>query len=786
MRLFSFFVLCSSLLIFSPESAAQSPLDAMDLSTVRSADISDAQLRSYVRRGQTEGISVAEALRLARERGLPASEATTLQQRIQELDMEEKAVVSTPELENRERKVPPDDTTAPSQKVVDEKTRLIFGSSIFREAHLRFEPSMNIPTPINYELGPSDELVIDIWGEATNLYRLEVSSEGTVTIDNLGPIYVHGLTIKEANNRIIEKLKTLYRGLRPGSPNQTTYVQVSLGRVRSIQVTIIGEVNRPGNYTVSSLATVFNALYKSGGPNNIGAYRDVQVIRGNEKIVELDIYDLLIHGDQGDNIRLHDQDIIKVDPYVVRVQIRGKVKRPGYFEMKEGESMSDLIRFAGHFIDSAYTRQLRLHRNTPIEWMIVGVKQKEFDTFALQNGDVVFVDEILDRFENRVTISGAVWRPGEFELTEGMTLHDLIMEADGLRPDAYRTRAIINRLKKDFDFEIVSFDVNSLIADPVTYDIPLKREDQVIIQTIFGMREEFTVSIEGEVREGGEFRFRENMTLEDLILNANGFQESASEARIEIFRRIIGEPAPAQRGDHLAESFMFNVSRYLQLSEEDKQFKLHPFDQVFVRRRPDYIVQQNVSIEGEVLYPGSYILLNRNERISDLIRRSGGLTNEAYISGARLIRADDNFVGIDLQRILAKPGSKDDLFLLVGDRIHISMKLQTVTVRGAVLRDMEIRYNKGKSLRYYVNRSGGFADDAQKRGAYVVYANGDINTSKSFLFFSFVPNIESGAKIIIPQKREERERMSSGERITIMTSVVSMAAIVVTAISRLF
>lgn len=779
-------------------------LDANDLSGVRSADITDSQLRSYISRARAEGLTEAQAFALARERGLPASEAEALRARIREL---ETAPAERTDTVGREREAAPAvPETRPAARETDPETRRTFGSEVFREDGVAFEPSRQIPTPKTYQLGAGDELVVDIWGEATNVHRLEVSPEGSVTIDHLGPIYVNGLTIQEAEERIIGELQNVYSGLRAGS-GQNTYARVSLGRLRSIQVTLIGEVSTPGDYTVSSLSTVYNALYRAGGPNSRGSYRAIRVFRENEVAAELDLYDFLIHGDQSDNIRLQDQDVIKIEPFELRVDIRGEVKRTGFFQMTDEETLADLIRYAGRFTDSAYTRQLRIHRNTPTERSVVMVRNEDFDRFTLRDGDVVFVDEILDRFENRVRISGAVWRSGEFALTEGMTLRDLILEADGLRPDVYRHRGIINRLKDDFSFELVSFDVARVMENPDRYDIPLKREDQVRIQSIFDMREEFSVRIGGEVQEGGSFDWRENMTLEDLILKADGFRESASEARIEISRRIIGEPAPEQRGTQTAEIFQFEVSRDLRLTEEDRQFVLEPFDQVFVRRKPDYQAQQNVSIQGEVLYPGSYTLVDRAERISDLVARSGGLTREAFLPGATLIRrtervdvdldfaADDEIIGgrttesrigIDLPAIMANPGSRDDLYLREGDVIRIPQAMQTVRISGAVMQDVEVRYRDGASLRYYIDRAGGYTKDARRRRAYVIYANGDVDRRRNYVFglFRSTPDIEPGAEIIIPEK-PERDRMSTGEVIAISSAVVSMASTLTIMIDRL-
>lgn len=782
--------------------------NANDLSRLRSSDISDAQLQTIIDRGEQEGISAAEAINLAKARGLSPSVANELLKRAETLQSQaDKPVVSQQRL--RKELVPAKITDAAnlSDTLVAEEMvgPQIFGSSLFGNRQSLFEPAMNIPTPLNYVLGAGDELIIDIWGATTNFYQLQVGNEGSVTIDNVGPVYVHGLTMEEAEAKIIEKLKLLYRGLRPGQADQTTYASVSLGRVRSIQVTIIGEVKTPGTYTVSSLSTVFNALHSAGGPGKIGSYRQIELIRDNRIYAVFDLYDMLLRGDQSGNLRLNDQDVVRVATIKNRVEVAGHVRRPALYEVKDDETLAQLIEFSGSFNDSAYTRQVKLIRNSETERMLITVPRSAFDSFLLANGDVVQVDKILDRFSNRVTIEGAVWRPGDYELTEGMTLSQLIALAEGVMPDVFRGRGVINRLSDNYDFRVESFSVDKLLAGE--YDLALKPEDQVIIRSIHDMREERTIQIGGEVKNAGLFQFREGMTLEDLILMASGFKVSASEARIEINRRILGEAAPAKRGTKLAENYVFGVDRMLTLNDEAKTFELQPFDQVYVRPRPDYQVQRSVRIEGEVLFPGEYTLSDRNERISDLVKRAGGLTDEAYIKGATMLRqslqlsrvetevdlgmdltvekpkSNENFVGIDLDDILASPGSEDDLFLRPGDEIRIPSELQTIRVSGGVLREAEIRYTEGKNLKYYVSRSGGYTQGARKGRAYVLYANGDVETKSRFLFFSSSPKIEQGAEIVVPQKVEVGA-LSPGERISILSTVVSMAAIVITAISR--
>ncbi len=784
---------------------AQTNLDAADLSQVRSEQISDEQLEFYINRAKDENITPEQAMELARQRGLPSTTALDLMSRIRNMELSSQAspVSSSQKVISYHPEAPYDTVE------IESVDPLIFGSSLFSHGTLAFEPSMNIPTPLNYQLGAGDELIIDIWGAATNFYQLEVSHEGTINIDNLGPIFVHGLTIKEAEARIMDKLKLLYRGLNPDDPNRNTFARISLGRVRTIQVTLMGEVRKPGNYTVSSLATVFNALHKAGGPNQIGSYRQIEIYRENRKITELDIYDFLLKGDQSNNIRLHDQDVIRVATYNKRVLLKGEIKRPGYYEIKEGETLNNAILFSGYFTKSAYTRQLKINRMTETEYMLVSVDRDQYIDFELNNGDEITVDPILNRFSNRVSISGAVWRPGEFELEEGMMLSQLLEKAEGLKPDAFRSRGIINRLSDSFDFTIISFDVDALIEQTHKHDIALQMEDEVIIKSIHEMREDLTVTIKGEVQKPANYKYREGMTLEDLILNANGFKASASEARIEINRRIIGDAAPQFRGPSMAETFIFSVSRDLRLNDAAGSFVLEHFDQVFVRKRPDYQTQKYVFIEGEVLFPGEYTLTNRQEKISDLVKRAGGITSEAYIEGATLLRlihqlerteveidpdenniinidnSSDRYIGINLDKILNKPGSKEDLYLRPGDIIRIPSELQTVSIRGAVLRESEVRFQEGTGLRKYVNRAGGFSDNARKRNAYVVYANGDVVAQKKFLFFNNCPKIMPGAEIIIPEK-EPKPRMTSGERLSVLSAVVSMSAVVVTALSRVW
>lgn len=841
---------------------------ADDLPTLQSEDISDAQLQMFVERAEQEGISIDNAFQMAVARGLNPSVASQLRNRIQTLSMRSsdsavrsEGIGSTSPSELERLFIRP-------EREESEEMRRTFGSQIFRQQVTEFVPSQNIATPLSYTLGPGDELAIQIWGDQTNSYRPVVSSEGTILIDNLGPVQVSGLSVAEASERIKENLQQIYSGLRPQNGEQTTYASITLSELRTIQVAVIGEAVNPGDYAIPSYSTVYNALYRSGGPAENGSYRRIRVLRNNELIAEMDLYNFLVEGIQEGNVQLRDGDVIQIPPYRHRVEVFGETKRNDlYFEVKQGETLSDLIRFAGYFSDRAYTRQFRVHRNTPTERKILTVDNVEIEEFVMQSGDELYVDEILERFENRVSITGAVWRSGEFELRENMTLSELISEADGVRPDAFLTRGLINRMQDDYSFEQISFNVGSLLENPEMSDIPLKREDHIIIRSIHEMEEEQFVEIGGAIQKTGEMYYRGSMTIEDLILKADGFLDSASEGRIEVSRRIIGEATPQTRSNQLAEIFSFQVNRDLSMRKSDLQFELQPFDRVFVHRRPNYREQQTVTIEGEVLYPGTYTIRDRNERISDIIKRAGGVTPEAYLAGGRLLRqissidrpeiileflsSDDNVnqellglgefeeplvsdvdddtemeeeaeetsleqrradinrtdtlrvnsetdltdeekqenerrIGVDLESILANPGSEDDLFVRQGDVIRIPEQLQTVAVSGAVMQPVEIRYQPGKNLKFYIDRAGGFAENARSRRAYVVYANGDVDRRKRYLFglIKNNPPIEPGAQIIIPMK-PEREGMSTGEIISVSATVVSMTTTLLIAIDRL-
>jgi protein involved in polysaccharide export with SLBB domain len=792
--------------------AAQIDLNAQNLSSVRSSDISDDQLKSYLSRAQSQGISIEQALQLAVTRGLPASEAQEIRSRIMNLQ-DEVAVTSAEDLGRLQQQIATD-TTSVNLPQNDEPDRPnVFGAQLFSRSGINFTPSLNIPTPVNYQLGAGDELIVTIWGDRTDRLQLTVSPEGTVSLQNRGPVYVNGLTIEQARERLMGQLVQLYSGLRSSGGQATTFAEISLGRVRTINVTVTGEVRNPGSYAINALATVFNALYNSGGPNDIGSFRNIRVIRNNEVAVEFDLYNFLLYGNQSSNIRLRDQDVIQVMPFVSRVSIEGQILRPAQYELKGSETYQDLVNMAGGFTSEAYTRQIQIRRYTDTQRRIVTVPMELYSDFVLLNGDRIDVPEILDRYENRVSLAGAIWRPGEYELKEGMTLSQLIAEADGVRPDAFMSRGLINRVKPDLSFEQVSFNVEDVITNPAQYDILLQREDEVIIRGVRDLRDEAIVEIDGAVREAGVYVWLENMTLQDLVLKANGFRDSAELSRIEIARRANDTNISGK----LVESIIVTLDGNLSSAQTQlERVVLQPYDVVFVHRRPDFQVQQFVTLEGEVKYPGRYAIISQNERLSDIIARAGGLTNLAYVPGARITRqrssidraqVDYGFldesemmdslattemteettsrIGIDLEAALRNPNSRENLYIREGDVVRIPQIAQTVRVSGAVMQEVEVRYVPGANYSYYINRAGGLSPRALKKRSYVVYANGDVDRSRKFLWMTVDrPDIEPGAEIVVPLKPERRE-ITAQESISIMSMVVGMTTTLLIAIDRL-
>jgi protein involved in polysaccharide export with SLBB domain len=815
--LFGLFLICQ--ILFCVDVNAQN-FSSQDLSKIKVDQLSDQQVLKIKQKAEEGGMSQQELEAMAEAKGMPRVEVDKLIARINGLaGNSQTALKPIAKTDSRLRTGPGSkgkvSTPVDPVNIFEEDMKLmplkgkerIFGYSLFNNVHLTFEPQLNIATPKNYKLGVADEIIVDLWGASQQNYRLEISPEGNVHIDHLGPVYLNGLTIEQASDKLIKRLSSIYAGLQGPKPN--TFAQVTLGNVRSINVTLLGEVNLPGTYTLTSLATVFNALHLSGGPSETGSFRSIQVIRDNKVVTTLDIYDFLLRGDQKDNVRLQDQDIIRVGPFKTRVEIHGEVKREGLYEVKSKESFADVIEFAGGFTDRAYKKRIRVVRNNGIEKQVFDIDFDEFASFTPEDGDIVTVSQIINRYENRVGITGAVFRPGLYALRNGMTVKDLLNKAEGIKEDAFVNRASIYRLLPDNTREVISFDLGALLRGEID-DIPLKREDDVQIASIFDLREEYTVSIKGAVIKPGTFDYVENMTLEDLIVLAKGFREAASSSRIEVSRRIFDVDA-ASSSAKIADVFYFDVSKDLRLNNDGKKFVLSPFDQVFIRQSPGYEYQRNVSIEGEIHYPGEYSIKKKDERISDIVKRAGGLTPEAYSKGAKLIRKTvlnekelallkkrmealgksvndtsliyeeiekEDVVGINLGRIMANPRGKDDLILREGDIISIPQELQTVHVSGSVLYPNTVRYQSHNRLRSYITRSGGFAQNAKRKRVFVIYPNGEIKRTRNFIVFNHFPKVEPGSEIIVPQKAE-RQKLTPMEVMAIGSGASSTALIIV-------
>lgn len=774
--LFSFI----SLNIFSQD------ISSIDFENLKANDLSDSQITQLYKRAQDRGLSIQELESLAIARGMSPVEVARLRNRFNSIQSRSNGNTDNKLNRDRYNEINIDSLFVnPDSVSLADTGKTIFGSQLFNNKNLTFEPSQNLPTPKNYVLGSGDQLIIDIYGAAENNYSLTISPEGRVQISNIGPIALGGLTIEEATIRIKDRLSSIYSGLKGENPN--TFVQVSLGTIRTIKVHIIGEVTLPGTFNLSSLSTVFNALYVSGGPSKDGTYRSIKVYRNNELLSEVDLYDFLINGTTENNIVLQDQDIVKIDPYINRITVTGQTKREGLFETKETETFEDLLAYFGGFNQRAYTKRIKIRRNTDTQRSILEIEYPEEKEAILKSGDEITVEEILDRYDNRVEIQGAVYREGEYQLEENPTLHTLIKNADGLLGDAYLDRAIIYRTNPNYTVKAIPVNLKNLFEDPEENDIELIKDDIIRVSSIFDLRQEQTITISGEVIEGGTFPFVEETSLKDLIFQAKGFTDGAANYNIEIARRVLDDGSGKVRNE-LAEIFQVDVKEGLILNNSNPEFQLKAFDQVFVRSSPTYETQQNVSIRGQVVYPGVYTIKNRNYRISDLVEKSGGITEYGYPKGASLNRPSSrdstSIVAIDLPEILQSPGSDLDLLLQPGDALTIPKKLETVLVDGEVLAPSNIRFDDKKSFRSYINSAGGTSDSANTKKSYIVYANGEVKRIRRFLFFKSYPKVEPGAKIIVPQKPKKVE-ISAGERIAIYSSIISLAALVTNTIFQI-
>lgn len=711
----------------------------------------------------------------------------------------------------------PEDSLALLRRMLNwqkKEQRKVFGRDIFNNKELTFEPEMNIATPQNYRLGPGDAVVIDVYGASQKSLTTTVSPDGDIVVENFGPIAVSGLTVAQANARI--------RG-RLGARYQSSQIKISLGQTRTISINVMGEVKNPGTYTLSAFATVFHALYMAGGTNELGTLRNIKIYRRNRLVSVCDIYDYILNGKMTGNVRLADGDVIIVGPYDCLVNLTGKVKRPMFYEMRKSESVESLLRYAGGFTGDAYTKAVRVNRKTGREYAVFNVEEFDMSSFRMADGDSVSVDSILPRYQNTVEVKGAVFRPGMYQMGNSInSVRTLIQHAEGLTEEAFTNRAVMHRMKADRTLEVVSVDVEGIMSGRVA-DLPLRENDVLFIPSRQEAMTERTITIHGEVHYPGIYKYADNETLEDFVLQAGGLKETASTVKVDVSRRV-GNPRALSTDSIIARSYSFALKDGF-VVDGQPGFTLMPFDEVYVRKSPAYSEQKNVSIEGEVVFAGDYTLTRRNARLTDLLKAAGGITDQAYVKGARLervpteserVRMEAAFkmqqeqlqqqlmalaassnsgniqqvaqqansqldkyqvpntypVGIELDKALADPTSDANIVLREGDKLILPQYTATVKINGAVMYPNTIAYQKGKGAKYYINAAGGFSQNARKSNAYVIYMNGMVGK------LSQGAHILPGCEIVVPSKISRR--MSIAETMSLGSGMASIAAMIAT------
>lgn len=767
-------------------------------------DLTDEQIQAYWQKAKAQGYTMEQLKAIAASRGISPSQIAELERRLNEMGD------STKSLEGKQ---------IDSLREIDETPKLgftgneikegvtkdpLFGYDFFNNQNISFTPNMNLATPTNYELGPGDEISINLWGAAETNYSVEVDREGAIRISNIGLIYVSGLTMEEASAKIKNKLKRIYSGINASdSSPYKVFLNISLVNVRTVQVNIIGEVKVPGTYSLSALSTVLNALYASGGPTKQGTFREIKLVRNGEEITFFDVYDYLINGSQIGNKTLRDQDVIIVAPYISRVGISGSVKRPGKYEMKAGETLNDLLSFSGGFTSNAYKERVVLERIEGDRKVVKEILVDNEKETPLQDGDSLAVKSVIDKFENKISIEGAVYRPGRYEFTPGITVKDLISKAAGVNDQAFLQRGLLFSTNDGVIETATPFSVSEVLSGKT--EIQLQPDDRVEIFNKYNLSESYTLTIDGAVNNPKTIPYVQNMTVEDLVLVGGGFTDAANVSKIDIYRRVDDD-----NYETLSKNFKVSANGQLTL-EDGSNFVLQPNDRVSVRYLRGFSEQIKVVVSGEANYPGSYTIENKNEKISDLLNRAGGVTEYAFVEGATLVRKnpfykeetlketfeglaekeevtgseDDTLknrrdfrVGINLQDIIDDEDSKHNLVLKTGDQLIIPSTKQTVKVEGEVLVPSLVRYEKGMTLKDYISKSGGFSTDAKKGKTYVVYANGDIASTKHFLFFRSYPKLEPGAAILVPAKPENRNKLTTQEVIGISTGLTTLGLLI--------
>ena len=774
--------------------------------------MSDEQVISYVKTATEAGKSQKQIMTELAARGVTRAQAERIKKRYdesqaagQEISAEQKnrlrtQVDQTEKLVEGEMDLMESEAYDPIEKNTQEAADLVYGRNIFNSRNLTFAPSQNLPTPVNYRLAAGDEIIIDIWGTNQITYRETISPEGSINISGVGPIYLNGMTINDADEYLRKELGKIFTSLHGDNP--TSDMKVTLGQIRTIQINVMGEVAVPGTYTLSSFSNIFHALYRAGGIGKLGSLRNIYLMRNGKKIATVDVYDFILRGKTMDATRLQEGDVIIVPPYEILVDIQGNVKRPMFYEMKNGETVQTLIDYAGNFTGDAYTKNVRMTRQNGKEYQIYTIDNLDYSVFKLMDGDVVSIGAMLERFENKLEIKGAVYRPGIYQFSGQLnTVKQLVEKAEGVMGDAFLTRAVLHREREDLTKEVIQVDLKNILNGSKP-DIALQRNDELYIPSIHDLQDIGTISVFGEVARPGTFPYAENTTLEDLIIQAGGLRESASTVRIDISRRIKNSKGTTT-SDKIGEMYTFSLKDGFVIDGEPG-FQIKPYDQIFVRKSPTYQEQINVEVSGEVLYAGTYALTQKSERVSDLVKKAGGITPYAYVRGAKISRrindeerrrmntvlemarnvdekdsinvsklelGDIYYVGIDLEAALRNPGSDADIVLREGDQLIVPEYNNTVRISGDVMYPNTVSYVEGKNLKYYIEQAGDYGETAKKKRAYIVYMNGQVKKAKKYN-----SHIEPGCEIIVPTKQKNAFRLQN--ILSIATTSASLATMI--------
>ncbi len=779
-RISTLFLLVSAFVAFSVSANAQMTDDAI-MTYMTEALTSGKSQAAIAKELAEKGMTVDQLERLKEK---PASDKS--RDRLRQVDFK---VIETEFMESLD-----------SLANLEPEVKQVFGRNIFANKNLNFAPSMNVPTPANYRLGAGDEVIIDIWGSNDETIRQTISPDGFIKIPYLGLISLNGMTVREADSFLRKKMGGIYP-VDGDSP--TSDIKLTLGNIRTIQVNVLGEVVNPGTYFVSSLSNIYNALYLAGGVSEVGSLREISLVRNNKTVATVDLYDFILNGRTADDIMLQDGDVITVPTYKNMIDIAGKVKRPMCYEMKDGENVATIVDYAGGFTGDAYKSNLRLIRRNGVEYQVYTVDSQDFGGFGLMDGDSLTVEPMIDRYENRVDIQGAVYRPGAYQLGGDIsTVSQLVKKAEGLRGDAFTNRALLYREREDLTREVIPVDLKRIFAGTAE-EIRLQKNDSLHVSSIHDLKDIGTITVDGEVTSPGTFVFIENMTVEDAIIQAGGLLESASTVRIDVSRRIKDQTSKEQP-DSIGQIYTMTLKDGYAV-EKTEDFILQPYDQVFVRRSPGYFAQTSVTVNGEVIFPGSYVLTHKTERISDLVKKAGGVNSWAYIKGARLQRkmnedekrrvestldfldsakdsidmekldlANSYYVGIDLAAALSNPGSDADLVLREGDQLFVPEYVNTVKISGNVMYPNTVTYDPDFLVKDYVEMAGGYGYHSKRSKAYVIYMNGTVKRARKLSRGV----VEPGCEIVIPQKRQRDSNLS--EVLSIATTSSSVATMLAT------